>query len=434
MKSASDSFCDSFCARFASAWRRTDDLFALVPRSAWLAQPIDLRHPVLFYVGHLPAFAWNQIGRGALGLGHVNPRLDALFARGIDPADTDRAKAQHIASWPSIDETLAYRNVVRADILRCIPLVLARTDDLLCQHGRVLQMVLEHEWMHHETLLYMLAESPPGLMVRPDSVAPPLTGEGKAAEARRIEAGEAVLGAKWTEIPFGWDNEFSQVTVDVPAFTIDSLPVRNSDWLRFLEGQDGSTDGQRALWPQSWARDPNGQLAIKTLFGLIPFEEGAGFPVQVSGNQARIYCEQKGGRLPTEAELHRAAYHAPDGSLRDHPWGRENPSAEHGNFGFRRFYPTPVGQYPAGRSAWGVEELVGNGWEWTQSPFAPLPGFSAWARTYPGYSADFFDGEHDIVFGASWATDDALLRRSFRNWYRRNYPFPFTSFRVVRSS
>ena len=79
-----------------------------------------------------------------------------------------------------------------------------------------------------------------------------------------------------------------------------------------------------------------------------------------------------------------------------------------------------------------MEELVGNGWEWSSSPFAPLPGFSAWARTYPGYSADFFDGEHDVVFGASFATDEKLLRQSFRNWYRRNYPYPFTSFRVAR--
>jgi formylglycine-generating enzyme required for sulfatase activity len=76
---------------------------------------------------------------------------------------------------------------------------------------------------------------------------------------------------------------------------------------------------------------------------------------------------------------------------------------------------------------------VGNGWEWTQTPFAPLPGFTAWARTYPGYSADFFDGEHDVVFGASWATDAKLARSSFRNWYRRDYPYVFGSFRVARS-
>lgn len=419
---------DSFRAALSAAWQRSDTLFSLVPRSAWLTQPIDLRHPILFYIGHLPAFAWNQIGRGALGREHINPRLDVLYARGIDPADVDCAHTQKILCWPQVDETLAYRDEVRAAILRCLPDVLSRSDDRLCENGRVVHMVLEHEWMHHETLLYMLAESPADLISRPEWIPPPETGEGHAAEPRRIEAGPALIGAKWQQIPFGWDNEFEQVSIDVPAFTIDSLPVRNRDWLAFLS----ASGSPASLQPQSWAADSQNRPVIKTLFGPIPFAAGAGFPVQVTGEQARAYCAWKGGRLPSEAELHRAAYHTPDGALRSFPWGSDPPSAAHGNFGFRRWYPTPVGQFPAGRSAWGVDELVGNGWEWTQSPFAPLPGFSAWARTYPGYSADFFDGEHDIVFGASWATDDALLRPSFRNWYRRSYPFPFTSFRVVR--
>lgn len=419
---------DTFRAAFVAAWQRSDALFALVPRPAWLTQPIDLRHPILFYVGHLPAFAWNQIGRGALGLAPHHPRMDDLYARGIDPADPDGAAAQRITAWPSIDETLAYRDDVRSAILRALPDVLSRSGDVLCAGGRVLHLVLEHEWMHHETLLYMLAESPPDLIARPTWIPPPETGSGRAAEPRHVAAGPATLGATWEQIPFGWDNEFSQVTVEVAAFAIDSLPVRNSDWRIFFE----ATGSRAELYPQSWTHDTAGEPAIKTLFGPIPFDAGAGFPVQVSGMQARAYCAWAGGRLATEAELHRAAYCTPAGSLRAYPWGDAAPAAEHGNFGFRRWYPTPVGQFPAGSSAWGVEELVGNGWEWTASPFAPLPGFTAWARTYPGYSADFFDGEHDIVFGASWATDDTLLRRSFRNWYRRTYPFPFTSFRVVR--
>ena len=64
-------------------------------------------------------------------------------------------------------------------------------------------------------------------------------------------------------------------------------------------------------------------------------------------------------------------------------------------------------------------------------PFRPLPGFTPWARTYPGYSADFFDDAHFVVFGGSWATDARLLRRSFRNWYQPEYPFVFSKFRVV---
>ena len=60
------------------------------------------------------------------------------------------------------------------------------------------------------------------------------------------------------------------------------------------------------------------------------------------------------------------------------PWGDAPPGPQHGNFGFRRFDPEPVGSSPAGASAWGVEDLVGNGWEWTSTPFAPFPGLRRW--------------------------------------------------------
>ncbi len=413
-----------------AAWRRSDELFALVPEAAWLERPIGQRHPILFYVGHLPAFAWNQVGRGALFAGHLDERLDVLYARGIDPEDDAGAEAQSITAWPSILETIGYRDRVRAAIRAKIADVLARPGDPLCENGRVLWLVVEHELMHHETLLYMLAECAPGLIVRPEALPPPEGGEGREAEPREIAAGKAVIGASWQEIPFGWDNEFGRVVEDVAAFTIDSLPARNLDWLSFFQ-HHGARD---ALFPRSWVRVPRGGLAVKTVFGPVPFELAAGWPAQVSGEQARAYCAWRGGRLPTEAELRRAAFGTPEGGLRSYPWGEAPPGPEHGNFGFRHVHPTPVGAFPGSTSAWGVEELVGNGWEWTGTAFSPLAGFTAWARTYPGYSADFFDGAHDVVFGASWATDERLLRRSFRNWYRRNYPYPFTSFRVVREA
>jgi formylglycine-generating enzyme required for sulfatase activity len=92
-----------------------------------------------------------------------------------------------------------------------------------------------------------------------------------------------------------------------------------------------------------------------------------------------------------------------------------------------------VGSHPAGASAWSVQELVGNGWEWTRTPFAPFPGFEPLPR-YPGYSADFFDGAHFVLRGGSWATDATLLRPSFRNWFQPHYPYVFAKFRCVRST
>jgi formylglycine-generating enzyme required for sulfatase activity len=414
----------------AAAWQRSDELFALLGPDALLERPISLRHPFVFYVGHLPAFAWNQIGRGLLDEGHLRRELDLLFARGIDPADDDRARAVSIAAWPPLHEVLAYRDEVRRAVLARIPAVLARDGDVLGARGRVLHLVVEHELMHHETLLYMLQEHAVTAPLRPAGMPALETGEGRAAEPRHVAAGKVTMGVDLAAVEFGWDNEIGHAELDVPAFTIDSLPVRNRDWLDFLRGLDAGR--REALTPRAWLEDARGRF-VKTVLGPVPFAEAAGWPVQVSGAEARAYAAARGGRLPTEAELRRAAFCEPGGGLRAHPWGDAPPEPRHGNLDFRRWTPVPTGTHPDGASAWGIEELVGNGWEWTQTPFAPLPGFTAWARTYPGYSADFFDGEHDVVFGASWATDAKLARPSFRNWYRRDYPYVFGSFRVARS-
>jgi len=154
------------------------------------------------------------------------------------------------------------------------------------------------------------------------------------------------------------------------------------------------------------------------------------WPVYVTQAQAAAYAAWRRSRLPTEAEYHRAAYGTPSGEERLHPWGDEAPSATHGNFDFRRFDPEPVGISPAGRSAWGVNDLVGNGWEWTTTTFEPLPGFAPMA-SYPQYSADFFDGAHYVVKGASPVSARTLVRRSFRNWYRPEYPYVYATFRTV---
>src|SRR5580704_1972092 len=60
----------------------------------------------------------------------------------------------------------------------------------------------------------------------------------------------------------------------------------------------------------------------------------------------------------------------------------------------------PLGSYPAGNSEFGVADLVGNGWEWTRTPFAPFPRFKPFSF-YPGYSANFFDGKHFVMKGGS---------------------------------
>jgi ergothioneine biosynthesis protein EgtB len=423
--------------RLQTAWRRSDRIFALLIPEAWLQQPIALRQPFLFYLGHLPAFAWRHLGLGLLGRSTFCPELDVLFERGIDPTDVDTYEPQ--AGWPEHGRILEYRDRIRTE------LILGLSDPKLSLDALpYVAMVVEHELMHHETLTYMLQELDHSLKQPPED-GPERPDPGLPQRGRTIEipAGEVVLGATPGSLDFGWDNEFPAHEVAVPAFAIDEVPVTNAQFAEFVDA-GGYTEGR--LWrpadwgwrarlglrqPHAWRRHPEG-LHVRGLLEDVPFAAAAQWPAMVSWAEAAAYARWRDARLPTEAEWHRAARSTEGGGERRWPWGDEPPSERHGSFHFRHASPLPVGSHPAGASAWGVHELVGNGWEWTRTPFAPFPGFEPMPR-YPGYSADFFDGEHFVLLGGSWATDETLLRPTFRNWFQPHYPYVFSKFRCARS-
>ena len=236
----------------------------------------------------------------------------------------------------------------------------------------------------------------------------------------RVTAGIATLGAKPGAIPFGWDNEFGEVQMDVDAFEMQRYPVTNADYLEFVEAGGPP--------PPFWIDGPQGRH-LRGVFETLDFMQS--WPVYVSHSQAQQYAQWKGWKLPSEAQYHRAAFGDPSGTERPVPWGSQAPSSRFGNFDFARYDPEPVDAHPEGRSAWGVEDLIGNGWEWTSTVFGPLDGFAPMA-SYPQYSADFFDGKHYVMKGASPVTAAQLVRRSFRNWFYDDYPYMFAKFRCVK--
>lgn len=86
---------------------------------------------------------------------------------------------------------------------------------------------------------------------------------------------------------------------------------------------------------------------------------------------------------------------------------------------------------PNGGSLAGQAEL-GGVWEWTSSVLRPHQGFRPMSL-YPGYTADFFDDKHNVVLGGSWATHPRIAgRKSFVNWYQRNYLYAWVGARLVR--
>jgi gamma-glutamyl hercynylcysteine S-oxide synthase len=425
----------SLQARLLKARAESDGVFRMLAPQAMRERPIPERHRVLFYLGHIEAFDWNLIARSTLERDPFNAGFDSLFAFGIDPVDGGLPDDQP-GDWPSIEKIEQYNRKVRSvidEILRTVDFT--ETEDLA--NGLVFEVAIEHRLMHVETLTYMLHWLAPELK-RPSSVQNEIRGRGPSGERILIPEGDAILGQP-RGTAFGWDNEFNQIRKSIPEFDIDRDNVTNDEFLAFVR-EGGYED--RSLWnetdwewkrsegiehPRFWEKDGERWMA-RNMFDRRPLE--GNWPVYVSHAEAAAFARWKGRRLPTEAEWDRAAYGAPEGEERRHPWGGASPGPEHGNFGCRGWDPAPVGAFPSGDSAFGVADLVGNGWEWTSTPFGPLDGFERFSF-YPGYSANFFDGKHYVMKGASARTARALTRRSFRNWFQPHYPKIYATFRTV---
>ncbi len=283
-------------------------------------------------------------------------------------------------------------------------------------------MVVSHENQHDETMLQAL-NLRHGAPLLPDTSVLPKGRPELAGTSVLVPGGPFVLGVDAASEPYSLDNERPAHVVDLPAFRIGRVPVTNGEWQQFV-GDGGyrqprwwSTRGwdhrksAGLTGPQFWSTDAR----TRTRFGHvedIPADE----PVQhVTYFEAEAYAAWAGARLPTEAEWEKAcAWDPTTGSRRRYPWGAQEPSEAVANLGGNALRPAPVGAYPGGASAYGVEQMLGDVWEWTSSPLRPWPGFVP--MIYQRYSEPFFDGDYRVLRGGSWAVESAILRPSFRNW------------------
>jgi ergothioneine biosynthesis protein EgtB len=428
--------------RLAESRSVTDDLFRTVRTEALYDRPIPERHRIAFYIGHLEAFDWNLIAGQALGLGPMHNEFDRLFAFGIDPVGGGLPQDKP-SDWPRLAEIDDYKLRVRE-----------RIDNILEEHlgssasywkypqEVILNVAAEHRLMHAETLAYMLHQLSLDKKIAPRSYHPVSSTRSTLPVVSRmleIPAGTATLGIPRGGESFGWDNEFEEYSIDVSAFAISSHKVTNGEFFKFV--REGGYDDRRfwsdSSWtwiqkqrlghPRFWFVQKN-QWFYRAMFEELPLP--LDWPVYVSHAEAAAYARFIDRSLPTEAQFHRAAFGTPEGVERAYPWGDAPPDSSRGNFDFQHWNPVAVGSYPGGRSAFGLEDTLGNGWEWTSSHFAPLPGFEAFPF-YRGYSADFFDNKHYVVKGGSPRTAACMLRRSYRNWFQPHYPFVYASFRCV---
>lgn len=369
----------------ARARAETDALFRLVRPGSFYERPIPERHRIIFYLGHLEAFDWNLIGR-ELGRPPVDAQLDRLFAFGIDPPPGQLPQDQP-SDWPSVEEVERYCRRVREAV------------DALEVPEELRHVAVEHRLMHAETFAYILHQLPYEHKAGPGSRGPGTAESASAASMVEISAGSARLGMARGE-GFGWDNEFDAHVVNVPAFSIARHKVTNREYLEFVR--------QGAAAPFFWI-ERGGEWFYRGMWSEVPLP--LDWPVYATYDEATAYAKWRGMRLPTEPEWHRAACG----------------STVSRNVDFAAWDPIPVSEGGSG-----IEQMIGNGWEWTSTVFAPFPGFRPFPF-YPNYSEPFFDGAHFVLKGASPRTARCFLRPSFRNWFRPSYPYLYATFRLVES-
>lgn len=435
---------------FKRSWFDTDGLFACI--SDWTQQPIGLRHQYAFYYGHTAAFARLKI---FCDHGGAPPSsMDIMFSRGIDPNVLEPSLCHdHPAVpdiWPSEAELKAYVAEVRSEVVAATSADAAHKIDM-----HAVMMALEHERMHQETLCYMLAAQRKrdweesvvsGRKDRPENGHACGHNAGTSSLAydrangreepsasysekfyfgrctytttrRSLQSSSSVTGVPGGNVRLGvdpdlphgyvWDNELGKLgPVKVKNLRVSKRPVTVAEFREFVVDDRGyerpelwapkdhahfRSCGQRA--PATWSMDEqtNDVSCIHVPEGSFHWSEVADCPVYCSLAEAQAYCKSRGGRIMTEPEFLHVS----------HVSGEED-----------------------------VEDLEKGGWEWTSSCFDSFEGFKV-DPLYPEYSVDFFDGFHYVLRGSSPYTHPSLKRRSFRNFYQRQYPWVMAKFRLV---
>jgi formylglycine-generating enzyme required for sulfatase activity len=439
-----------FKEAYIRCWHATDAFFRNLPD--WSMKPIDVRHPFCFYYGHLPAFA-----KLKLLPNEVPTKFDVMFSRGIDPIVTDPSKChghpEVPVQWPKREEIIEYVQHVREELMEAM-------DDALIS-ARLINLALEHEYMHLETLAYMLVQERKKLFEKKSSnncfnalphhmfngnnnnnshvgINSGTTTKKKLSAAAeklsiyssgnnmvrisngnammdgnvaaefhmvQISNGNVMMGGNVADNGFMWDNEYPQFTTHVSEkFLVSSEPVSVRDFLAFVK--EGGYEKEEFWQP-------------------VDFK----------------FFKDQGHKHPaTWSKVHGEYYvHSVDSTdhwskVADQPVFVSLSEAEafcH-SVGCRIMTESEYHQILQSGYATKVHKLRSDGWEWTSSVFQPFPGFKPMVE-YPEYSSDFFNSSHYVLKGASPLTHPKMWRDSFRNFYQRQYPFVFAKFRCCKN-
>jgi len=327
--------------------------------------------------------------------------------------------ARGMLSRPTVAEVMAYRAAIDEQMTALLA-VGGLTDGL----ESVLTLGLEHERQHQELVLtdikhlFSLNPLQPAYRPRPrqqPTRAVPLRHVG--FEGGLIEIGHAGAG-------FCFDNELPRHRALVPPFRLANRLVTNGEYLEFVRAggyedarlwlSDGWALARREGWrrPIYWAVSQEEEF---TLTGMRPLDPSAPL-CHVSYYEADAFARWAGGRLPTEFEWELAAGNAP----------------VTGNFVERRqWHPQPVAMSTVDSDVPdALMQMFGDVWEWTQSAYAPYPGYSPAAGALGEYNGKFMINQL-VLRGGSCATAREHIRASYRNFFPAAARWQFSGVRLA---
>lgn len=388
-------------------------------------------NPLRWEIGHAAYFYEFWVLRHHLGHPPIRADADELY-NSITIAHDDRWNLP----LPSLDETLAYIDTVRERVRQVLEAHQDAHRDYLAQYA-----VFHHD-MHNEAYTYTrqtLHYSAPDI-ARPGYQ---IHDAGGLSGDVQVPGGRFLLGASEQD-GFVFDNEKWAHPVEIKPFSIARAAVSNADYLAFVEagGYDDKTLWSSEGWqwrqqqdlqmPRYWRSDA-GRWQIRQFDQWNDMPMNAAL-VHVSWYEAQAYCKWAGRRLPTEAEWEVAAAGEPsaDGRVlsdtkRFFPWGESPPERDQANLDGYALGTIDVGALPAGDSAFGCRQMIGNVWEWTDDDFAPYPGFVP--DMYQDYSRPLFDITK-VLRGGAWSSRARMLRNTWRTYYGPDRNDVFAGFRT----
>ncbi|CAM9128118.1 unnamed protein product [Sphacelaria rigidula] len=424
----------------------------------------ELRHPLIFYYGHVAALYVNKLRSAGLVKGPLNAYFEALLETGVDEMTWDDVGDGNM-SWPSVEEVHAYRS----DVYNLVSKVIASAPEDALSHITVdspywaLPMSFEHERIHIETSSVLIRELPLEYVSHPATwpkTHPVSTSSPDCCDESllHVEAGSVTLGKPRDFPSFGWDNEYGSRTFSVPAFEAGKHMVSNGEFAEFVKDAGYA---RRELWTESgwgwkmfrnvkcphfWVPEgPTGlhEYRLRTVFEEVALPKS--WPVLVNYHEAKAFAkwktfndeqalgdEGKAYRISTELE-----HHLMRGVRSEQP-SLENPQAADpilsassvgrvSNTGLSFSSESPVGAFPP--NPLGFHDLMGNAWEWCEDYFSALDGFNI-SKLYEDFSTPCFDGEHHVIMGGSFASCGNLGSKFARYHFRPHF-HQHAGFRLV---